>query len=64
MYRSPHLKIGIGQGVNITQVEAPADRSAKEWMRVPALALPGLIVTLQRGRSRREQKPAGVARAA
>jgi len=55
-------KLGIEQGFDITQVEVPADRPAKEWAFIPAMVLLGLIVMLQRGRGRRETKAAPVAR--
>jgi len=45
-------KLGIEQGFRITAVEVPADRPSKEWFFVPALALLGLIVVLQRRRAR------------
>ncbi len=57
-------KLGIEQGFDITQVEVPADRPAKEWVFVPALALLSLIFMVQRGRARREKNPAGVAKPA
>lgn len=47
-------KLGIEQGFDITQVEVPADRPAKEWAFIPATILLGPIVMLQRGRQRRE----------
>ena len=50
-------KLGIEQGFNIASIEVPADRPDKEWMFIPALALLGLIVLLQRGRARREPPP-------
>jgi TRAP transporter 4TM/12TM fusion protein len=43
-------KLGLEQGFHITSVEMPADRPAKEWWFVPALALLGLIVWAQRRR--------------
>lgn len=56
-------KLGIEQGFSITSVEVPAERPDKEWMFLPALALLGFIVMLQRARLRRE-KPVPVARPA
>ncbi len=56
-------KLGIEQGFDITQVEVPADRPAKEWAFIPALALLALIVMLQLGRARRE-KPKVIAKPA
>jgi hypothetical protein len=56
-------KLGIEQGFEITEVEVPADRPAKEWAFIPALGLLGLIVMVQLGRTRRE-KPAGTVKPA
>ena len=46
-------KLGLEQGFKITTVEVPADRPAKEWMFLPALALLGLVVALQRRRQKK-----------
>ena len=46
-------KLGLEQGFTITTIEMPADRPAKEWMFLPALALLGLVIALQRARGRR-----------
>jgi TRAP transporter 4TM/12TM fusion protein len=43
-------KLGIEQSFRITSLEVPADRPAKEWMFLPAFALMGLVVWLQRRR--------------
>ena len=43
-------KLGLEQGFKVTAIEVPADRPAKEWMFVPALALLGVVVALQRRR--------------
>jgi TRAP transporter 4TM/12TM fusion protein len=43
-------KLGLEQSFRITTIEMPADRPAKEWMFIPALALLGVIVVLQRRR--------------
>lgn len=48
-------KLGIEQSFRITALEVPADRPAKEWMFIPALALLALIMWLQLGRARREK---------
>lgn len=48
-------KLGIEQSFRITSLEVPAQRPAKEWFFVPALALLGLIVLLQRRRMRHER---------
>jgi hypothetical protein len=55
-------KLGIEQGYKISSIEMPADRPDKEWMFVPAIALLGLIVMMQRARIRREPgtKPVAV----
>ena len=45
-------KLGIEQGFRITTVEIPAERPAKEWMFLPALALLGIVIALQRARGR------------
>jgi len=47
-------KLGLEQGFRITSIEVPSDRQPKEWMFLPALALLGLVVLLQRGRGRRK----------
>jgi len=44
-------KLGIEQGFRITTIEVPADRPAKEWAFLPALALLGIVVMLQRARA-------------
>jgi TRAP transporter 4TM/12TM fusion protein len=46
-------KLGIETGFQITKVELPADRPAKEWMFIPALALLGLVGWVQRRRATR-----------
>jgi TRAP transporter 4TM/12TM fusion protein len=53
-------KLGIEQGFKVASIEMPAERPDKEWMFLPALALLGLIVFLQRLRRPREPaaKPA------
>lgn len=43
-------KLGIEQSFRITSIEVPADRPAKEWLFLPAFALLGLVVWLQRAR--------------
>jgi TRAP transporter 4TM/12TM fusion protein len=48
-------KLGIEQSFRITALEVPADRPAKEWMFIPALALLALVMWLQMGRARREK---------
>ncbi len=54
-------KLGIEQGFKVASIEMPADRPAKEWMFLPALALLGLIVMLQRMRRPREPAAKAVA---
>lgn len=51
-------KAGIEQGYRVRAVEVPADRPAKEWMFIPALALVALVGFLQKARVRRAL-PAG-----
>jgi TRAP transporter 4TM/12TM fusion protein len=46
-------KLGLEPGFEITSIEMPAERPDKEWMYLPALALLGVVVALQRGRARR-----------
>ncbi len=43
-------KLGIEQSFRITSMEVAADRPAKEWLYLPAFALLGLVVWLQRRR--------------
>jgi TRAP transporter 4TM/12TM fusion protein len=43
-------KLGLEQGFRVTSIEMPSDRPAKEWMFIPALALLGVVVLLQRRR--------------
>ena len=43
-------KLGLEQGFKVTAIEMPADRPAKEWAFIPALALLGVVVMLQRRR--------------
>jgi len=43
-------KLGLEQGFKVTAIEMPADRPDKEWMFIPALALLGVVVMLQRRR--------------
>ena len=57
-FGSQAQKLGIEQGWRITGIEMPADRPVKEWMFVPAFALLGLVVWLQRRRARQEPPPA------
>ena len=45
-------KLGIEQGFNISAVEIPNERPAKEWMFLPAFAVLGLIVMIQKRRAR------------
>ena len=54
-------KLGLEQSFRITTIEIPSDRPAKEWMFIPAIALLGLVVMVQRRRAGRqpEPKPAG-----
>ena len=47
-------KLGLEQSFRITTIEMPADRPAKEWMFLPALALLGIVIVLQRARGGRK----------
>ena len=47
-------KLGIEQGFDITAIELPSDRPAKEWMFLPALILLGAVVMIQRRRQEPE----------
>ena len=49
-FGSQAAKLGIQAGFRITAVEVPSDRPAQEWMFLPALALIGAVVHLQRRR--------------
>ncbi|MBX3636233.1 MAG: TRAP transporter permease [Rubrivivax sp.] len=57
-FGSQAQKLGLEQGFNVVAIELPAQRPAKEWMFLPALALLALVVVLQRARLRREALPA------
>jgi TRAP transporter 4TM/12TM fusion protein len=48
--RSPAAKAGFEQGFNITGIEVPADRPAKQWTYLPALLLVLLVALMQRRR--------------
>jgi hypothetical protein len=47
-FGSPAEKLGLEQGFKVVSIEMPADRPAKEWMFLPALALLALVVLTQR----------------
>jgi TRAP transporter 4TM/12TM fusion protein len=49
-FGSQAQKLGLEQGLRIDYVEMPADRPAKEWFYLPALALLALVVVSQRRR--------------
>jgi len=53
-FGSPAAKLGIEQGFRIVSAEVPADRPAKEWLYLPALALLLLVMGLQRTRQKRQ----------
>lgn len=55
--KSQAAKAGFEQGFIVTGIETERPRPAKEWMFVPALALLGIVVVLQR----RRLPPAGAA---
>ncbi|MDO9144927.1 TRAP transporter permease [Rhodoferax sp.] len=48
-------KLGMEQGFRIVSAEIPADRPAKEWMFLPAIALLLLVIGLQRARARKSK---------
>ncbi len=56
-FNSKAEKLGIEQGFRVVSVEMPADRPAKEWVVIPALALLGVVVAMQLARARRETPP-------
>ncbi|TVO53238.1 TRAP transporter permease [Denitromonas halophila] len=53
-FGSRAAKLGLEQGFNVTHIELPAKRPAKEWIFIPTLLVLALVVALQRGRARRE----------
>jgi len=57
---SPADKAGFEQGFMVTGIETERPRPAKEWLFLPALALLGLIVLVQRRRP--AMTPAGAAK--
>jgi TRAP transporter 4TM/12TM fusion protein len=62
-FRSTAARLGIEQGFDIVSLEVPAERPAKEWFYVPALALLALIIWAQRRRHRLQplkQPPKGL----
>jgi hypothetical protein len=52
-------KAGFEQGFMVTGIEVERPRPAKEWRFVPALALLGVVVALQRRRAGRQPAPGG-----
>jgi hypothetical protein len=56
-FNSKAEKLGLEQGFKIASIEMPAQRPAKEWVFIPALALLGLVVAMQLARQRREAAP-------
>jgi TRAP transporter 4TM/12TM fusion protein len=52
-------KLGMEQGFKIVSAEMPADRPAKEWMFLPAIALLLLVIALQRARAHAHVRKAG-----
>jgi hypothetical protein len=46
-------RLGLEQGFQITAIEMPANRPAKEWMYLPAGVLLALVIWLQRARLER-----------
>ncbi len=55
---SPADKAGFEQGFNVTGVETPAARPAKEWLFLPALVVLGVVALLQRRRTPARASPA------
>jgi hypothetical protein len=55
-FGSRAAKLGLAPGQKIVGVELPAERPAKEWLFLPAVALLLLIMGLQRARGRRSPK--------
>ena len=53
-FGSPAAELGFDFDQEITEVLAPVNRWTKEWMWIPALALFGLVVLMQRRRRRLE----------
>jgi hypothetical protein len=60
---SPADRAGFEQGFTITGIETPAERPAKEWFFLPALAVLGMVVLMQRRRAA-TLSPAAVAQQA
>jgi TRAP transporter 4TM/12TM fusion protein len=54
-------KLGLEQGFKVASIEVPAERPAKEWLFIPALALLAVVVFAQRARVRRTPPPKPVA---
>ncbi|MBT0960379.1 TRAP transporter permease [Denitromonas iodatirespirans] len=54
-------RLGIEQGFNITSVEIPNERPAKEWIFLPAFIVLGLIILIQRRRAKLVDPHTGVA---
>jgi hypothetical protein len=44
--------------MRVISIQVPAETPAKEWVFIPALALLGVIIWLQRGRLQRRQTAA------
>jgi hypothetical protein len=51
-YNSPLKPSGLNMFDEITEVQVPQARVAKEWMYIPAIALLALVYMMQRRRSR------------
>lgn len=62
--RSAADKAGLEQGFTITGIETPAPQPAKQWLYLPALAVLGAIVLLQRRRAAATPAPTRVAQKA
>jgi hypothetical protein len=61
---SPADRAGFEQGFTITGIETPAERPAKEWFFLPALAVLGMVVLMQRRRAATLSPAAAVAQQA
>jgi TRAP transporter 4TM/12TM fusion protein len=49
-FGSTAARLGLEQGWRVVGIEMPAERPAKEWLYLPALALLALVILLQRAR--------------
>jgi hypothetical protein len=54
-FRSEAAKLGLDLDYAVDAIELPADRPAKEWFFLPALALLGVVAACQLARTRRRR---------